>query len=84
MNGKELIREQVAELAHQQWSGWMKYLFSKGEFTIDGTWIMPEWAVQRWGKQLVTSYQELSAIEKESDRKEADKFLAVFKVYHER
>ena len=70
-------REVLAELAHAQWSGWMEYLFSKGVVNEDGTWTMPAWAVERWRRQMKTSYNELSFDEKESDRKEADKFLAV-------
>ena len=70
-------REILAELAHAQWSGWMEYLFSKGVVNEDGTWTMPLWAVERWQRQMKTSYNELSFDEKESDRKEADKFVAV-------
>ncbi len=73
-----VLREQLAELAHEQWSGWMHYLFSKGTYNDDGTWTMPEWAVNRWVIQMGTPYGKLSEEEKESDRKEADKFWAVF------
>ena len=73
------MREKLAELAHNQWSGWMEYLFSKGKFNADGTWTMPEWAVTRWYIQKGTPYSRLSEKEKESDREEADKFLAVLK-----
>ena len=72
MNSK---REILAELAHAQWSGWMEYLFSKGTHNEDGTWTMPAWAVERWKRQTETPYADLSFDEKESDRKEADKFL---------
>ena len=71
------MREFLAELAHEQWSGWMEYLFSKGTFNEDGTWTMPEWAVNRWVIQMGMPYNRLSEEEKESDRKEADKFLGV-------
>ena len=71
------MRESLAELAHEQWSGWMEYLFSKGTFNEDGTWTMPEWAVNRWVIQMGMPYNRLSEEEKESDRKEADKFLGV-------
>ena len=72
MNSK---REILAELAHAQWTGWMEYLFSKGIKNEDGTWTMPIWAVERWERQCKTPYADLSFDEKESDRKEADKFL---------
>ncbi|HDY87315.1 MAG TPA: hypothetical protein ENH82_04265 [bacterium] len=68
-------REELAELCHQQWSGWMEYLFSKGTFNEDGTWAMPEWAVKRWFKQMKTIYSELSIEEADNDRKEADRFI---------
>ena len=68
-------RERLASLCHEQWSGWMRYLFSKGTFNEDGTWTMPAWAVTRWLGQTKTEYGFLSEDEKESDRKEADKFI---------
>ncbi len=71
------LRERLADLAHKQWSGWMGYLFGKGESNEDGTWTMPAWAVKRWRLQAATPFSELSGEEKDSDRKEADKFLAV-------
>lgn len=73
------MREKLANLCHSQWSGWMKYLFSKGTFNADGTWTMPRWAVDRWTKQMSTQYKNLSNSEMGSDRIEADKFLLLFK-----
>ena len=71
------MRESLAILCHEQWSGWMDYMFRKGEFNSDGTWTMPKWAVDRWCRQLNTHYAELSESERESDRKEADKILNI-------
>ena len=70
-------REKLAELCHEQWSGWMKYLFSKCEYTTMSSATIPPWAVKRWEKQMNTPYAELSWSEKESDREEADKFLTL-------
>lgn len=77
------LREQLAELCHKQWSGWMEYLFSKcmrevGQFDRDtGALIIPRQAVERWQRQMDTPYSGLSEDEKESDRKEADRFIAL-------
>ncbi len=71
------LREVLANLCHEQWSGWMKYLFEKGTFNIDGTWTMPAWAVERWTLQVSTSYDQLSEDEQDSDLAEAEKFVAV-------
>jgi hypothetical protein len=69
--------EQLAALCHEQWSGWMRYLFSKGQFNEDGTWTMPAWAVERWKRQMNTPYDALSEVEQDSDREEAKRFMAL-------
>ena len=71
------MREKLAEFAHNQWSGWMKYLFSKGAFNNDGSWTMPKWAVDRWVCQMNMKYEDLSEQEKNSDRKEADGMIEI-------
>lgn len=75
------LREKLAALAHEQWSGWMKYLFSKCEILPNGDLgelaVIPEWAVQRWKRQMETAYADLSEQEKNSDREEADRVLAL-------
>ena len=78
-----VMREELADLCHKQWSGWMEYLFSKctaetGQFGRDtGNLVIPERSVERWQRQLHTPYADLSEDERESDRKEADKFIAI-------
>lgn len=69
-------KEKLAELCHDQWSGWMKYLFSKcvTKVGVPGA-FMPDEFYNRWQKQMNTAYENLSEKEKDSDRKEADKFL---------
>lgn len=73
------MREELANLCHEQWSGWLKYMFSKGVFNEDGSWTMPVEFVQRWTRQMNTPYSKLSESEQNSDRTEADKFIAVFR-----
>lgn len=79
------LREGLAEYAHDAWAGWMKYLFEKGEFRTvnkeDGTptkiWVMPDWAADRWTRQMLTPYADLPESEKESDRLEADRMIEI-------
>lgn len=77
------MREKLAQLTHEQWSGWMDHLFRKCEKGSDGTLIIPKWAVDRWQRQAKTPFSKLTPTEKDSDREEADRFLAIFKENHE-
>lgn len=71
------LREQLADIQHAIWAHWMGYMFGCGEFRKDGTWVMPAEKLERWWRQKETSYSELSDKERESDRHQADKILAV-------
>jgi hypothetical protein len=72
-------REQFAALAHEQWSGWMEYLLSMCIPNTDGSLTIPPALVERWVRQMNTPYAELPEAEKESDRIEADKMIAVMR-----
>lgn len=71
------MREKLADLCHEQWSGWMEHLFSKCLENVDGHAMIPKEFVARWKRQMDTPYKDLSEDEQNSDRREADKFLAV-------
>jgi len=71
------LREALAAYAHEAWSGWMQYLFTKSKKNTDGTVTIPQPLVERWYRQLTTLYADLPESEKESDRKEADKMLRI-------
>jgi len=70
------IREDVAEMQHEVWSRWMDYLFKVSLPNQDGTYTIPQDKVQRWQRQMETSYQKLTEPEKESDREVADIVLS--------
>jgi len=72
------LREKLAALAHEQWSGWIRYQFDKmiPPERQSGAFIPAElW--HRWARQMNTAYADLPDNEKESDRKEADRVLAL-------
>lgn len=83
MTEAEATREELAEYAHAAWSGWIDYFFSKctpgldGDDAMDGSLIIQPWAVERWRRQAATPYADLPEEEKESDRQEADRMLAI-------
>lgn len=61
------IREKLADLVHQQWIHWMRYM-------VDNS---TDENIQRWVRQMNTAYADLSEKEKDSDREWADKILEV-------
>jgi len=69
------MKEKFSDLCHELWSGWMIYLFSKTTLNRDGSRTIPKEFVDRWYRQLKTPYKELSEEEKNSDRREAEKFM---------
>lgn len=73
----DAIVERLAEYAHAAWSGWMEYLFRKSFPRDDGFVVIPRPLVERWTWQMETPYSELPENEKESDRDEARKMLAI-------
>lgn len=81
----ESTREQLANIEHQRWSDWMKYLFSVCSFsqsgTIDGEGkaIIPEKYKKKWLRQINTDYQNLTEKEKDSDRKQVDRYLPLIR-----
>lgn len=74
---RKQLREALAEYAHEAWSGWMKYLFKKSKRNSGGTVTISRWAVERWARQMGSSYKDLSKKEKDSDRKEADRMIKI-------
>lgn len=76
--------EKGADLEHDRWSRWQKYMMSKmveeerfenGQHFKTGNYILPKEFVERWFRQIDTSYKDLSEPEKESDRKETRNYL---------
>ena len=86
MEGKKMsendLREALAAYAHEAWSGWMKHMASKGSVVSRRReyWVqvsVPLSLVHRWERQMYTAYADLPESEKESDRAEADKMIAI-------
>ena len=74
------LRELLAADEHERWSRWMRHQFGQGEYVKDkedACWLMPSDKLQRWTRQMDTPYAELPEAEKDSDRKEADRILAL-------
>ena len=72
---RALLRERLASLCHEQWSGWMAHLFMHGTYNEDCSFTINADKVARWHRQLETDYADLPQAEQDSDRAEADRFL---------
>lgn len=77
----DALIEALAALAHEQWSGWMRYLFKKAQILPRYYQDDRELYVPRWQRQMETSYMDLPENEKESDRQEARRVIEVFRAY---
>ena len=81
-DGEVALIEALAAYAHDAWAGWMRHLFSKCESDaafLDGDLAIPAEWVERWQRQVDLPYADLREDEKESDRKEARRMLAILK-----
>lgn len=67
MINSAILLEKLANLEHERWSHWMRWMFAN--------WT--EENILRWKLQMETPYSNLPERSKESDRKEARKTLAL-------
>lgn len=76
---KDLI-EILADLEHNRWAHWQKYLHSCCIKNKDGSLTIPKEKVLRWENQIKTKYDALS--EKDSDRRQAKKTIETLKKFY--
>lgn len=75
--------EKIASLQHDIWSHWMTYLFDVSILNEDGSVTIPKEKVERWKRQMSTSYFNLSASEKQSDLEQAIRVQELVKIEFE-
>ncbi|MEV7345046.1 hypothetical protein [Streptomyces sp. NPDC093544] len=69
--------EDLANVEHERWSHWQRYMHSKCIRNEDGSLTIPAELAQRWELQMNTPYAELSDVEKQSDREQVHRYLPV-------
>ena len=75
-NTLDKLLETLASVEHERWCHWQRYMHSKcSRHGDDGALLIPADLVNRWEKQINTSYSALSDVEKESDREQVRKYL---------
>lgn len=77
MSASHLLKllEPLAEMEHERWAHWQRYLHSKCSRNDDGSLTIPNELVMRWERQIKTPYHNLTEAEKESDREQVMGYL---------
>lgn len=67
--------DEIASLQHEIWSHWMQYMFEVSLQNDDGTITISVDKVERWKRQMITRYVDLSDDERKSDLEQARKVM---------
>lgn len=70
-----MMLDEIADLQHEIWSHWMRYLFEVSLQNDDGTVTIPADKVEHWKRQMITKYVDLSDNEQSSDLEQARKVM---------
>jgi hypothetical protein len=71
--------EELASLEHQRWAHWQRFVHDQGKRQPDGSLVLPANLVERWERQINTSYDDLTDEEKESDREQVRKYFPLLR-----
>jgi len=71
------LMEELAAIEHERWTHWQRYMHGKAVRQPDGGLLVPPELVAKWERQMATSYADLSASEKTSDREQVQRYLPV-------
>ena len=75
--------DRFAEVEHERWSRWQRYLHNKGTRLSDGSLVLPAELVERWDRQIKTEFASLTEQEKESDREQVRKYFPIIaSIFH--
>lgn len=69
------MKEAMAAKVHDVWCSWMQSVFDRSAIMPDGSVIIPKGLADRWRRQAVTSYNDLSIQERQSDITIAESIL---------
>lgn len=69
------LAEKLAVVEHERWAHWQKFVHESGIRQNDGSILLTKELVDRWERQIATSYDNLTEREKESDREQVRKYL---------
>lgn len=69
------LYEKLAAIEHERWSGWQTYVHDIcGVPQPDGSILLPAGIVAEWERKIDTAYNDLTEVEKNSDREQVDHY----------
>jgi hypothetical protein len=71
------LREPIAEVVHDLWASWTRFVLSQCYHTAAGL-VIPPLLLDKWTRQAATPYPALPEAEKNIDRAEADWLIKRF------
>jgi hypothetical protein len=75
---RNVLREALAAYAHDAWSRWVTHFFKQCESDpLSRHLTLRREDVERWSRQVLLRYDQLTSKERESDLKEADCMLDI-------
>lgn len=74
-NATDKLVEILAEIEHERWSGWMKWVYQNGKWLEDDSFIITPSKANRWFTLTNVQYNDLDEATKEYDRIEVRKTL---------
>lgn len=84
----EELREKLAAIEHERWSDWQRHMFDLCRQQDSGRGVgkavdlvIPSLLVERWSKQIHTSYKRLLDDEKASDMEQVDRYWPLIEQY---
>ena len=73
----EQLRERLAAIEHQRWASWQRWMHDQCRPLRDGSLVIPGGLVQRWERQIVTPWEQLSEAERRSDVEQVDRYWPI-------
>jgi len=79
----QALFEELAALEHVRWAHWQRYLHDQCRKADDGALIIPARLVERWERQIACRYDEMTEVERESDRQQVQRYFPVIQQFFE-
>jgi hypothetical protein len=78
---KDNFQDSLAEIEHERWSDWQAWCHKILRENCPSPEL--EAVLERWDRQIATTYKDLTESEKQSDRDQVNRYLPLFKDYIE-